>query len=64
MGVSCHQCFDNVTEKQRQRFQDRETQVELARVRGEAHIGSDMSDLQEKNRKAKFLFKDEQRKKC
>ena len=63
-GVSCHQCFEHVSEKQKQRFQDRETQVNLAKVRGEEHIGSNMSDLHEKNRKEKYRHKDQQRKKC
>jgi len=63
-GVSCHQCFEQVSEKQKQRFQDRETQVNLAKVRGEEHIGSNMSDLHEKNRKEKYSYKEQQRKKC
>ncbi len=39
-GVSCPHCYDSVTEEQRQRFIARERQVQLAKSRGEDHIGS------------------------
>ena len=38
-GVSCPQCFDQITDQQRQRFQNRQTQVQLAQARGQNHIG-------------------------
>ena len=38
-GVSCPHCHDSTTAQQRKRFQDRQTQVQLAEVRGEQHIG-------------------------
>lgn len=44
-GVSCPSCFDKKTEKQRQRFAERERQVQLARSRGEQHIGSVVNDI-------------------
>ncbi|QQX78602.1 rhodanese-related sulfurtransferase [Shewanella sp. KX20019] len=44
-GVSCPHCIDNVTDKQRERFLERERQVQLSKQRGEAHIGSDVSDV-------------------
>ena len=40
-GVSCPHCFDKVTAVQKSRFMEREKQMELARQRGEAHIGAD-----------------------
>lgn len=40
-GVSCAHCYDEVTEERRQRFMERERQVQLARQRGEPHIGED-----------------------
>ena len=40
-GVSCPHCFDKVTAVQKSRFIEREKQMELARQRGEAHIGAD-----------------------
>ena len=40
-GVSCHHCIDKVSDEQRARYAEREKQMELAKQRGEAHIGSD-----------------------
>ena len=37
-GVSCPHCYDKVTEAQRQRFMEREKQIQLAKARGEQHI--------------------------
>ena len=53
-GVSCPSCYDNKTEKQHNRFAERERQVQLAKSRGEAHIGSDVNQisLQRKHMKA------------
>lgn len=59
-GVSCHQCFDKVTDKQKKRFQDREKQMQLAEQRGEDHIGSVMTALQAERKKAKDARKKEQ----
>ncbi len=39
-GVSCPRCFGKVSPDQRARFEEREKQMELARKRGEAHIGA------------------------
>ena len=38
-GVSCPRCHDELTPEQRQRFRERQRQVELAESRGEKHIG-------------------------
>lgn len=40
-GVSCPACHDNLTDSQRQRFRDRQKQVELARQRNVAHVGAE-----------------------
>jgi len=54
-GVSCPHCFDKHTEKQKQRFAERERQVELAKQRGENHIGGDVKEtiVQHREEKAK-----------
>lgn len=39
-GVSCPKCYKKTTEQQRLRFAERHKQIELARRRGENHIGS------------------------
>ncbi len=38
-GVSCHHCYDKTTDTQRERFREREKQVQLAKARGQKHIG-------------------------
>ena len=62
-GVSCHQCFDEYSDEQRQRFRSREQQMELARERGEAHIGSETEETIRKRRGEKLAFKEAQRQK-
>lgn len=39
-GVSCPACHDQLTDGQRQRFRDRQKQVELAKARNQHHIGA------------------------
>ncbi|TRX56335.1 rhodanese-related sulfurtransferase [Thalassomonas sp. M1454] len=39
-GVSCHRCINKVTDQQRARYAEREKQMNLAKQRGEEHIGS------------------------
>ena len=38
-GVSCHLCIDETSEADKERFRERQKQIELARQRGEAHMG-------------------------
>ncbi len=38
-GVSCPHCYDKLTEDQLKRFRDRQLQIQLAKNRGEKHIG-------------------------
>ena len=60
-GVSCPYCYDKHSRQQEQRFAERERQVELARQRGEEHIGQPMQDLIEERREKKLRFKESQR---
>ena len=62
-GVSCPHCFDKVGEQQRQRFKEREKQVQLAKQRGEEHIGSITRDISSERRRLKYLDKEQQRQK-
>lgn len=62
-GISCHHCFDKVTDEQRERFAERQRQIELAKQRGEEHIGADVSEAIEKNRQAKLEKKEQARSK-
>lgn len=38
-GVHCTYCVDNQTPAQKERFKERQLQVQLAKVRGEEHVG-------------------------
>jgi UPF0176 protein len=38
-GISCHRCHNEMTEEQKSRFAERQKQIELAKKRGETHIG-------------------------
>ncbi|MFV8783845.1 rhodanese-related sulfurtransferase [Microbulbifer sp. SA54] len=40
-GVSCPHCYDKVSESDKARFREREKQIQLAKQRGETHIGHD-----------------------
>ena len=54
-GVSCPKCFRRSTDKQKQRFLEREKQIQLARMRGEQHIGDGVAETIAKRRQAKLL---------
>lgn len=43
-GVSCPKCYGKKSDKQRERFLEREKQVQLAKKRGESHIGSEVQE--------------------
>ena len=40
-GVSCPHCHDKVSEADKARFREREKQIQLAKTRGDKHIGHD-----------------------
>lgn len=52
-GVSCPYCIDKISDEQRKRFVERERQVNLAKARNEAHIGSDVNQVIEARREKK-----------
>lgn len=60
-GVSCHYCIDEYSEEQRQRFQQREQQMQMAKQRGEAHLGTDLAAVIQKRRQEKLALKEAQR---
>jgi UPF0176 protein len=43
-GLSCHHCIDQVSDEQKARFAERQKQVELAKARGEGHIGNEAQE--------------------
>lgn len=52
-GISCHHCIGQQTELQKQRYLEREKQSQLAKTRGEAHIGGDVAGIIVKRRMLK-----------
>lgn len=61
-GVSCPRCIDKYSDEQRAGFRERERQVNLAKERGESHIGGDVKHIIKEKRKEKTLRKNEQSK--
>ncbi len=62
-GVSCHHCHDAVTDEQRARFAERQKQIELAKARGEGHIGNEAQAVLQRRKAQKQAQKDAQRQK-
>lgn len=52
-GVSCPSCFDKIAPERRQRFIEREKQMRLAQLRGDAHMGADAVAAAQAKRDAK-----------
>jgi len=62
-GVSCPKCYSTLSDAQKARFAEREKQVQLAKQRGEAHIGTDSRLAADVHRQQKNLEKERQRRK-
>ena len=60
-GVSCPYCYDKKTDKQRERFAERERQVQLAKLRGEEHIGSDVNEISRQRKHMKDVQRENSR---
>ncbi|KAA0874299.1 oxygen-dependent tRNA uridine(34) hydroxylase TrhO [Nitrincola tapanii] len=56
-GISCPYCHDRQTPEQQERYAARQRQLELARERGEAHLGSDAVRTAEQRRAEKLARK-------
>ncbi|MFD1215112.1 MULTISPECIES: oxygen-dependent tRNA uridine(34) hydroxylase TrhO [Microbulbifer] len=61
-GVSCPHCFDNVSDADKARFREREKQIQLAKVRGETHIGQDAKATTSARREQKRALRQKQAK--
>ncbi|MBK8814767.1 MAG: rhodanese-related sulfurtransferase [Methylococcaceae bacterium] len=60
IGVSCPHCYDKKSPEQKQRFAEREKQIELAKLRGEKHIGSEAAKALIAKREAKLKRRQQQ----
>ncbi|KDE40221.1 Rhodanese domain protein UPF0176 [Nitrincola lacisaponensis] len=56
-GVSCHHCHDQQSEAQRQRHAARQQQIQLAKARGEAHLGAEAVAAAARHRAEKLARK-------
>lgn len=56
-GVSCLHCVKNTTDEQKQRYAERQKQMQYARVRGQKHIGGDVQKQISENRALKLARK-------
>ena len=54
-GVSCHHCHNESSTEQKNRFEQRERQMQLAKQRGEEHIGGSVVEISKKRREIKKL---------
>jgi UPF0176 protein len=43
-GVACHQCVNETTDDDKERFRERQKQIRLARLRGETHMGREITN--------------------
>ena len=50
-GVACPNCYDQTNEEQRQRFAERQKQMELAAARQELHLGAKMPERKARDKK-------------
>ncbi len=60
-GISCHHCFGQISEQQRQRYVERQKQLQIAKSRGEHHIGKDAVKTNEARRQQKIHQRRKQR---
>jgi UPF0176 protein len=60
-GFSCHHCYGKHSDEQVKRYAARERQINLAKQRGGAHIGSSMEEQVINRKKEKLAFKNKQR---
>lgn len=60
-GVSCHHCHNEHDPVQRARYQQREKQMQLAKKRGERHIGSNQLQVRLTRRTEKIAKKNAQK---
>jgi UPF0176 protein len=63
-GVSCPACYDQKSEQERNRYREREKQVQLAKHRGESHIGSEANEAGNYRKSKKLEAKEGQRRTC
>lgn len=62
-GISCPNCYDSHSEDQRQRFEQRQKQMQLAQQRGDVHLGGDATETISRRRELKQQLRQDQKEK-
>lgn len=62
LGESCPYCSSVHSEEDKARLRERQRQIELAKHRGEQHLGSNLAQVREQRRSEKLAEKERQRK--
>lgn len=60
-GISCPHCINQKSDADRSRYRERQHQIQLAKERGEDHIGGDASKAQSERARLKKLQREKQR---
>ena len=60
-GVSCPHCYDQHSDEKKARFAERERQVQLAKERGERHVGAEAAEAIEQRRREKYAARNRQK---
>lgn len=60
-GVSCPYCYDSLTPDQKAAFAERQKQLQIAKARGEAHIGAEAAAALAKKREEKRIRREKAR---
>jgi len=56
-GISCHHCYDKTDALQKARYLERQHQIEIAKQRGEKHVGGEVAEIIERHRDQKAKLK-------
>ncbi len=57
-GISCPLCYDNMSEERRERFAERQKQIQLSKLRNEDHLGVSLAERKEKKASARIHSED------
>ena len=60
-GVSCPRCYNKLSDEQLTAFKERQKQIELAALRGEEHLGSEVTQIILKRKASKIEHKEKQK---
>ncbi len=61
LGVSCPRCYDELSEDQKIRFSERQKQIQLAKIRNQAHIGAKPPERQLRSMQKKEMREEQRR---